>query len=619
MNTPAPAPENKAPPKQRRPVRHYIERTDKRLRDGDRAGGREAAADGLKAWPADPSLSWRMAEIEFRDGDADAAKKRLRHVFRSRRDALDGAFFAAGARIGRDSRDAKFAEAMAREGLKRFPLQPELRLQAGRVHAAAGRHARALPLFETAVNLDPGSIPARRALAGALERAGDTERAARVLRQAAGPARGAVLFDILSDLANLLQRREEFDEARRCYERAMEIRRPAYLFSNFGALLRKTKDFDGSRAAYRRSLALDPGGRGAWYNLGNLEKETGRLDDATLAYRRALRIEPERAETHWNLALSLLAAGRLEEGFAEYEWRWRYDGFPSRRRNFPQPQWDGSPLAGRTLLVHAEQGLGDHIQFARFVPGLARQDGRVILECHEPLLKLFRQFEDRVEVVERLKQPDDFDVHLPLLSAPLALGARGFEDVPVAPWIEAPDIEVDLPGAGPGELAVGIVWAGNPGFSDDRQRSPGLRWFLPFLDKPGLRLYSLQKGDGEAQLRDAPPELVRLGADFHDTAAIMKRLDLVVSSDTSIPHLAGALGVPLWLALSHNPDWRWMRGRDDSPWYPTARLFRQRSPGDWAGVFGAIGRALDEALAARRAGAAPALVPRPAPAGAPGR
>ena len=297
--------------------------------------------------------------------------------------------------------------------------------------------------------------------------------------------------------------------------------------------------------------------------------------------------------------------GRFEQGWAGYEWRWKCKEFGSLPP-FQPPLWDGSFLDGRTILVHAEQGLGDTLQFIRYVPSLHQRGGRVILMCQPPLVRLLT----RSPGIERLLAHGDpvpeFDVHTPLLSLPRLLGTT-LESVPAdVPYLEAEPQLVEAwrhrLGSYPG-FKVGIVWQGNPKFRLDRLRSIPLAQFAPLARVPGVHQFSLQKGPGAEQLaavtdRFPVTDLGRRLDDFMDTAAVLKNLDLVISVDTAIAHLAGALGIPVWVALPFAPDWRWLMGREDSPWYPTMRLFRQTRPGQWEDVFHHIAEALQRRLAA---------------------
>jgi tetratricopeptide (TPR) repeat protein len=589
--------------KQRQPVVYFQRQAGKLVTEAKLKEAETLLTEGLAAYPKDTSLEWRLADVEFRSGRHDEAKDRLIRAGRANTAGCDGAFFIAGVRLGRAAGDKKYAEGMVRAGLDRFPLNSELRQHAGIILADAGQHGLAVEELEAAVNLDSRNTSAMNALGYSLEQVGALERAYRVLCNALGQVKGDASFYILLNLGNVSLKQEKFEEGRDFYERALKLRQPGYLYSNLGALLRKAYDFGAATKAYQKALVIDPANGGSYYNLGNLYKEVGVLDGAVRAYDHSVKIDRERASTHWNLSLTLLGAGRLQEGFKEYEWRWRHDGFPSRRRNFSQPQWDGGPLGGRTLLVHAEQGIGDHLQFARFIPVLAKLEGRVIVECHEPLMRLFQHYAGEVEVVERLKQPDDFDVHLPLLSTPMVLGVKTFADFSATPYLMPPaDRPFDIPEIRPGSFKVGIIWGGNPDFPGDRERSTKLDYFLRLLKNKQVQLFSLQKGEREPELQQAPKEIARLSdriEDFCDTASIMTQMDLVITTCTSTAHLAGALGVPFWVLLHHNPDWRWLRHREDSPWYPTGRLFQQNRPGDWEGVFDAVDWALKVLISKR--------------------
>jgi hypothetical protein len=292
--------------------------------------------------------------------------------------------------------------------------------------------------------------------------------------------------------------------------------------------------------------------------------------------------------------MAWLLLGDYERGWAEYEWRWRTGEM--HLPSFAQPRWDGAPLGGRTVLLYAEQGLGDALQFVRYAPLVRQRGGRVIVACRAPLLRLLAGCAGIDRLADQAGDLPAFDVYAPLLSLPHLLGTT-LATVPAAvPYLHADPALVER---WRGELAagpafrVGIGWQGSPLHPADRRRSVPVSFFRPLAAVPGVRLYSLQKGTGAEQLggphgrfpaEDLSPRL----ADFADTAAVMKNLDLVITVDTALAHLAGALGLPVWVALPFAPDWRWLTGRDDSPWYPTARLFRQPRAGAWAEVFGAL-------------------------------
>jgi hypothetical protein len=316
----------------------------------------------------------------------------------------------------------------------------------------------------------------------------------------------------------------------------------------------------------------------------------------------ALRLDPQSASTHWNRALALLQGGDYARGWPEYEWRWRRPG-ARPRLSTDRPAWDGRPLEGRTILLWCEQGLGDAIQFARYAPRVQRQGGRVLLQCPGILRALFRTLPGVEAVLAEGEALPAFDVHAPLLSLPALLGTT-LATVPA----EVPYLSADpaLVGAWRKKLAavpglrVGVAWQGNPHHKWDRHRSVHLAAFAPLARVGGVRLVSLQKGPGAEQLAALRGRLpvVDFGDDlgasgpYPDTAALMRGLDLVVTVDTATAHLAGALGVPVWVPLSTIVDWRWLLGREDSPWYPTMRLFRQAQLGDWGPVFARLAEEL---------------------------
>jgi Glycosyltransferase family 9 (heptosyltransferase) len=286
--------------------------------------------------------------------------------------------------------------------------------------------------------------------------------------------------------------------------------------------------------------------------------------------------------------------GRYHDGWTDYEWRWEVKDFPSKRPTIKAPTWRGEDLPGRHLLVFGEQGFGDVIQFVRFLPLLAARKCKITLLAPAKLLPLLRLSSEQIEIVSELKTVEsiDFDFQVPLTSLPLAFDTR-LETIPSkTPYLIASPERVKaweerLPESG--ALRVGIGWAGNPNFPTDRSRSIGLPRLLPLLSVPGVQFISLQKDlrSGDEELLRQHPQVIHLGErleDFSDTAAVMSLLDLIISSDTAPVHLAGALGRPVWVLLRHVPDWRWLLDRDDSPWYPSARLFRQPVAGDWDSV-----------------------------------
>lgn len=363
----------------------------------------------------------------------------------------------------------------------------------------------------------------------------------------------------------------------------------AALLVNWSAALLRDGRCAEAAAVARRALVLAPERGEAWLNLALAERAQGGAAAAIAAARRSARIAPEPADPELALAFALLTAGAHAEGWRAYEARWRHPGMAEYRLD--SLPWDGGPLGGRTLLVNWEQGLGDTLQFVRYVPLLrARAGGRVVLRVSPALVRLFGTL--GVAVVPDDGPPPPHDVWAPLLSLPRLLGAPGIaggvpylraEEAAVARWRRR---LADLP-----RPRVALVWSGDPANTRNRQRSVPPALLAPLLDL-GAGFVSLQKGEAAGGL--AVPALGPELTDFAETAAAIRACDLVISVCTAAAHLAGALGAPVWVMLAYDADWRWLVGRDDSPWYPSARLFRQPRPGDWPAVVAAVRAALLE-------------------------
>ncbi|CAO3453493.1 hypothetical protein [Azospirillum argentinense] len=384
------------------------------------------------------------------------------------------------------------------------------------------------------------------------------------------------------------------------------------VLSNLGlALSLRTGGDEEAARVLHRAVAVAPDFPSARLNLGLVFSKLRRIAEAEAQCRRVLDSDPNHAEAHTLLGTCLLLRGELEAGFREYEWRTRLADRQVTPRGLPTPVWDGGNPEGLTILLHDEQGLGDGIQFVRYAPLLRRRGARVIVECNDRLVRLFATLPGVDGIVGRSDATPPHDAHAALLSLPHRLGTT-LATVPAnVPYLRAEPAlaaawatRMGSPSGLRTELRVGLVWAGNPDFKDDRRRSPGLAALRPLLDVPGVTVFGLQKGAGRQDLERCgplPPSFIDLGAeitDFADTAAIMENLDLVISSCTAPAHLAGALGRPVWTLLPDNADWRWLERGDTTPWYPTMRLFRQTAPGDWASVVAAVRAALAQATGA---------------------
>jgi Tfp pilus assembly protein PilF len=414
-----------------------------------------------------------------------------------------------------------------------------------------------------------------------------------------------------NNLGNALSAQGKLDEALVCFQRALELK-PDYAnaFNNRAAVFVKQGKFAEAEEAFQQALRLAPNYAPAHANRGAALVKQGKLDEAVASSQEALRHNPGYAEAHKNLGIVLLLQGNFEQGWAEYEWRWKTADL--KLPAFRQPLWDGAPLDDKTILLHTEQGLGDTVHFIRYAQLVKQCGGRVVVASYKPLLPLLRSCPGIDELAVQGEPLPPFDVWAPLLSVPRILGTTVATIPANVPYLSADQRLVEqwrskLPGSE--TFKIGIAWQGSPQYRDDRQRSIPLVHFASLACLKGVQLFSLQKGPGTEQLAtlasrftvtDLGPQLDQQSGPFMDTAAVMKSLDLVVSADTVIAHVAGALGVPVWTALSHPPHWPWMLQREDTPWYPTMRLFRQKTSGDWQDVFQRMEATLSTQLSSRQ-------------------
>ena len=488
------------------------------------------------------------------------------------------------------------AAALYRRILAAQPTHADALHLSGQIAESKGDHATALALIAQAIASN-GHIAAFHVSLGVVLLAlGRLDEARRALQRALRLDHDSA--EAHNVLGNVLLRLGERDTSLASYRRALALRpRYAEAHNNLGSALRALRRLDEAESELRRAVELRPGYASALANLGLVLQEQARYSEALDGYDRALASDPTHAAAHGNRAMLLLLLGRLREGFAEYEWRWRMPGFATPRREFPQPMWNGGPLAGRTLLVHAEQGLGSAIHFARYAGLAAARGGRVFLECRRPLHRLFAQSLVRPAgpvadiVVKDEGPPPPFDCHAPLMSLPHLLGTT-LDTIPgEVPYLTARREDVAAWRerlAGAPRPRIGLVWAGNPDHENDRNRSMPAQFLARLVTDAPAASFSLQvPASGELSAAFPPGSVADLApalGDFADTAAVVANLDLVISVDTALAHLAGALARPVWLLLPYVPEWRWLLDRDDSPWYPTMRLFRQRRPGDWGGL-----------------------------------
>jgi tetratricopeptide (TPR) repeat protein len=380
-------------------------------------------------------------------------------------------------------------------------------------------------------------------------------------------------------------------------ERAIALQpAEAEFHNNLGLALAASDRENDAIAAYRAALLLKPDHASAWNNLGLALQSRNEVGDAIDAFRRALAIVPGFAHARWNLSLACLLGGQFAEGWRDYDARLELPELGRDRHRFPGPLWDGSSPAGKTLLVYPEQGLGDAVQFARYATLVSAAGARCVIRCPEVLAPLFTSIPGIAQVSRDGEPLPAYDAHLPLLSLPRIFGTTG-ESIPAAvPYIAVPEAKRAAARETVGPFAtkrrIGVCWAGNPAHGNDRHRSIALTTLASLFAVPGIAWFSLQQGGPASQIAAArgAQNIVPLpvGIPLVDTAALIGELDLIITVDTSIAHLAGALARPAWVLLPFAPDWRWQLGREDSPWYPTLRLFRQSRPRDWPSVIARV-------------------------------
>jgi len=411
-----------------------------------------------------------------------------------------------------------------------------------------------------------------------------------------------------SNRGNALLRLRRYKEALASFDRALELQ-PDYAdaHSNRGALLQEMRRFGEALASYDRALAIMPGHSGALSNRGLCLHQLGRYDEALTAFEAANAVVPDNPEAHFGEAQTRLLLGDFARGWEQYEWRSRGQFMQHEIRKFAEPRWrEGDAIAGKTVLLYGEQGFGDTIQFCRYVPLVAARGARVILEVAEPLKSLMAGLAGAAQVVAKGEPLPEFDMQCALLSMPLMFHTD-LASIPASvPYLHAPAVGVRdwqarlAPHRRP---RIGLAWSGRPAHPEDLVRSIGLSSLLPLLECDAT-FVSLQKvvRPDDARILAERSELLNYAdalADFSDTAALIANLDLVISVDTSVVHLAGAMAKPVWVLLAANPDWRWMLKRTDSPWYPTARLFRQDETRAWDGVIAGVQAALREFIKTR--------------------
>jgi len=494
----------------------------------------------------------------------------------------------------------KYEEALARYRTA-ITLRPDY-MQAffnmGNSCRSFGNPAAAISCYEQTLALAPDFVPALLCLGELCKEQGYYIRAEECFAAAIALDQHNVYA--WQGLGDSQHGQENFAGAIHSYHKALALEpRRASTFNRMGLSYHLAGQFNNAEDCFREALLLAPEDPALLNNIGILFHSQDRIDEEIRVYHRLLTHDPTFAEGHWNLSLALLTKGEFLEGWREYEWRLKKNK-PTSRRDCPQPRWDGSPLEGKTILLHCEQGFGDTIQFARYALLVAELGGTVVIECQSVLLKRLLSSLTGIEIIVSGDPLPHFDCHLPLLSLPFVFNTS-VESIPASvPYLYPDQSDVDtwrLRLDPPKAFRIGIVWFARQDQILNRKRSCPLAAFTPLLAVPNCEFYNLQIGVGIEQLSECTfgQQVADFTAELHDfadTAALIKNFDLVISIDTAVAHLAGAMGVTTWTLLPFGAEWRWLQQRADSPWYPTMRLFRQPASGDWHTVMQEVREAL---------------------------
>jgi tetratricopeptide (TPR) repeat protein len=550
-----------------------------------------------------------------RMADAEAGYRRILQRVPGHPDALHLLGVLAG-QVGRPD----VAIDLIRQAIANNPTTADYHCNLGEIYRRAGRIDDAIASQRRAIQLRPNYVNAFSNLGTALRDAKKPTEAIAAFRRAI--ELGGHFPEMFANLGNALRDCGFLDGAIAAYEQAISLNANyGEAHNNLAVALRDKKRLQEAEASMRRAIELEPNNAESRYNLGGILLEMGKIDAARHAlesaiglnpnhanahnnlgscwmrsqepakalpiFDRAVQINPSLADARFNRGLAYLMLGDFRRGLPDYEWRAHVKPqFMFMRQGASRPRWDGGALNGRTIFVHAEQGFGDTIQFSRFVPAVAQRGGKVILGAQPHVERLLRQIPGVERMVTTIIPDLKYDVHCPLLSLPLVLGVE-LAAISPSPYLK-PDKEIverwisrmsEIEGK-----KVGLVWAGSAANENDAVRTIALKQFAPLGKSEHVRFFSLQKGDAS---KEAPPEGLELIdwteelTDFSETAGLIANLDLVITVDSAVAHLAGAMGKPVWILIPTSPDWRWMTGRDDSPWYGSARLFRQKTRGDW--------------------------------------
>lgn len=530
----------------------------------------------------------QLAFKHYQTGDLKQTERICKEILKKQPNNLDMLYFLGIVCYQRQKYDSSIK--YIKKYLQFSPTNSDAYYNLGQAFYKNEQFDDAIKCYQKALKLNPNFIDACINLGNLFQKKGQLDEAITYYHRAIeiNPNLAGAYYN----LGNILQEKEQIDEAIFAYQKAIELN-PNYAdaYHDLGYAFQCEGRLEEAIKNYQKALRINPNLCDAYNNLGRVLQEQGHLDEAVTSYKTALQINLNFAEAHCNMSMVFLLLGNFKQGWKEYEWRWKLKNHS--RYNFSQPLWDGSDIAGRTIFLYAEQGFGDTIQFIRYTPLVAERGAEIIVECQKELKALLENVKGVGMIIAREEQTPPFDIHCPLLSLPLLLETT-LETIPA----DIPYISVDPMVLQKWKEKIhhdnsyfkaGLVWSGNPKNTKLWYKSFPLDTFAPLAELKDITFFSLQKGKAAEQAKNPPAGMKLVDytdeiQDFSDTAALIKNLDLVISVDTAVAHLAGALGKPVWTLLPFSPDWRWMLNREDSHWYPTMRLFRQPTPGDWKSV-----------------------------------
>jgi Flp pilus assembly protein TadD len=500
--------------------------------------------------------------------------------------------------------DLEAARQLCRQAIAAGAIHPDLFHLMGLIDLRQGRVDSAVEQVRRAVQADGCNPNYLNTLGVALKSCGRLDEAAACLKQAL--ALQPEFPKAYNNLGLVLKAKGQRHGAVACFRRAIKQQADfCRAYYNLGIALKQMGRLDEALAAFDRTLGLQPKHPGALNNCGGIHMLFGKVNQAVACFQKAIALQPEFAMARMNLAMACFLKGNFAAGWQAYEWRFKIGNratiYP---HDYGKPRWDGAAFGNQTLLIHDEQGFGDTLQFIRYLPMAKARGGKILFETRKPLIALLKNFPGIDSIVQRSESPCDestFDFYIPLLSLPLIFKTTLHSIPRTIPYIFADKDKTDhwrrrIFSQG---LRIGLTWAGSPTHLRNQERSLPVSALMPLMEIPNLKLYGLQKTVLSDTLMTLPEKMMidNLGPelmDFTDTAAVIANLDLVISVDTAVAHLAGAMGKTVWTLLPYAPDWRWGMKTRRSPWYPSMTLFRQKTPGDWEGVIDCVCRALGD-------------------------